>query len=133
VDKSRERVSGGSRPGHRKDVLAVAISLLLVDGVATGWLVARRRRVRRVRCAPVVRPTSAPNYAAAVRANEDLARRQALLQAHRFGALARGGPPAGTLGPMQGAASGAVADLREAADLLAATPQLLYDPATWER
>jgi len=114
-------------------VLAAAILLLLLDATVTAYLLRLRRRRRRLR-ARRLRDRESAWVVAARQANDDLARRQALLHAQRVLHPTVGMPAADTAprAPVAGATS-AEHELRRDAALLAAMGDLVYDPAVWER
>jgi hypothetical protein len=111
-------------------MLTVAVGLLVVDGLATCWLVLRRRRAHRGRMG-VHRPgAAAQDVAPAVtgRANDELERLESLRV--QWGISLETPRPDGTV-PVPPPV-GVFSELRRAADLLAATKQVIYDPAIWE-
>jgi hypothetical protein len=114
-------------------VLTVAVCLLVLDGLATASLCLGRRRLRRLRREQAVPPAVVTHETRrASRLNEDLARRQALLQGQRSTHPAhdtwRGDAPE----TVRRAVAGSGYEIRRAADLLAAMPELVYDAAVWE-
>jgi hypothetical protein len=114
-------------------VLIVAVCLLVLDGLATAWLFVRRYRRRRLwrewTTGPVV-PSEEGRRGD--RLNEDLARRQALLHLQRLTHPSDGVTPADGPRSVRRAVASSGYEIRRAAELLAATPELVYDAATWE-
>jgi hypothetical protein len=114
-------------------MLTIALSLLVLDGLTTACLIARHHQRRRRRHRQVIRPISTSDaMEAARRANDDLARRQALLTAQRMAHPVSGTSVANGRGARPQAQVGPVDELRRAAELLAARPVLVYDPVIWE-
>jgi hypothetical protein len=109
-------------------VLIVAVCLLVLDGLATAWLFVRRCRRRCVWREWAVVPFAAGRCADQL--NDDLARRQALLHLHQTTHPSDDVAPADAPLTVWRASSGY--EIRRAAELLAATPELVYDAATWE-
>ena len=115
-------------------MFAVAICLLVFDGLATTWLCVRTYRLSRRRRERVARSAAVPHEATlAERLNEDLVRRQARLleerSTHPAYEAVRGNAPE----TVRRAVAGSGYEIRRAAELLAATPELVYDAATWEK
>jgi hypothetical protein len=113
-------------------MLTVAVGLLVVDGLATCWLVLRRRRAQRARMG-VHRPAAAAQDVAPVttgRTNDELERLESLRV--QWGISLETPRPDGTVPVPPPAPLGVFSELRRAADLLAATKQVIYDPAIWE-
>jgi hypothetical protein len=135
----------------------IAVGLLAVDGCATAWLLACRHR-RRVQFARLTAPSRAAlaRRAAADALNEDLLRRQTVVRSQAAERAAqrdaeRAAEDAAEWPDVRSASRSAFAplvrpslpstarridvsaQLLEAANLLAATASLTYDPATWER
>jgi hypothetical protein len=112
-------------------VFAVAVYLLVFDGLTTTWLCVRSHRLFRRRRERAARAAVVPHEATlAQRLDDDLARRQVLLQwsTHPACDASRGNAPEA----VRRAVAGSGYEIRRAAELLAATPELVYDAATWE-
>jgi hypothetical protein len=115
-------------------VFAVAICLLVFDGLTTTWLCVRSHRLARRRRERAARATVVPHEATlAQRLNEDFARRQALLLEQRSTHPAYDAQRGNASETVRRAVAGSGYEIRRAAELLAATPELVYDAATWER
>jgi hypothetical protein len=114
-------------------VFIVAVCLLVLDGLATAWLCVRRGRRRRLGREWAAQPLVATGEATrAARWNDDLARREALLQWQRSTHSADDTSPANARETVRRAMSGSGYEIRRAAELLAATSELVYDASIWE-
>jgi hypothetical protein len=114
-------------------VLTVAVCLVVLDALATAWLCLRRRRLRRLqREHAVPRAVVTDETTRASRLNEDLARRQALLQAQRSTDPTNDAWRSNAQEPVRRSVAGSGYEIRRAAELLAAMPELVYDAAVWE-
>ena len=119
--------------GHRRGVLIAAVCLLVLDGLATAWLFVRRHRRRRSWREWTAGPVALSEQGRqADRLNEDLARRQALLHLQRLTHPSDDVAPSDASRTVRRAVAGSGYEIRRAAELLAATPELVYDAATWE-
>jgi hypothetical protein len=112
-------------------MLTVAVGLLVVDGLATCWLVMRRRRAQRAWTGVHRRSAAAPDSAPAASGRANALERR-LESWHVLWGISLETPrPAGTV-PVQPRPAGVVSELRQDADLLAATEHVIYDPTIWE-
>jgi hypothetical protein len=116
-------------------MLTIAVGLVVVDGLATWWLVTRRRRARRALLSIDRTATAARNTAPAAAGppDDELEQRKANWRA-QWGRWAPAEPsrPDGTIPTQPPATVGIFSELLRAADRLAATDQVIYDPAIWE-
>jgi hypothetical protein len=114
-------------------VFTVAVCLLVLDGLATASLCLRRRRLRRLRREHAVpRAVVTDETRRASKLNEDLARRRALLQVQRSTHPANDTWRSDAQEAVRRPVAGSGYEIRRAAELLAAMPELVYDAAVWE-
>ena len=127
------RIRTPARPAIVSVVFAVAICLLVFDALTTtGWRDPPPPRARRRRAAPPPAAVIPHEATLAQRLNEDLARRQALLLEQRSTHPAYDAQRGNAPDTVRRAVAGSGYEIRRAAELLAATPELVYDAATWE-